>query len=213
MAFPNMFGNIGGKQFGQVASPAPYRKGSSPARTDIRFYQERAGQAESMDKVIGTTSAPSSAHQLTGFTADGYAIWEKQAAPAPSGGGGGGGGGAPAPAPGPDYAAQIAALNKQAADYRKQAEEIIAQGQAKVKELEDADLQRQKATELQNRLAIQSAANQARGQAAASLQIRPAGQTSATGGTEGFKRRANQFGMTRRSASTGPVNPYEQVNV
>ena len=161
----------------------------------------------------GLSIAPGPGKAVVAYSKSGVPIYgEVQAAPS-GGGGGGGGAPAPAPAPGPDYAAQITALNQQAADYRKQAEEIIAQGQAKVKELEDADLQRQKAAELQNRLAIQSAANQARGQMGANLQIQPAGQIPATAGTEGFKRRANQFGMTRRSASTGPVNPYEQVNV
>ena len=132
---------------------------------------------------------------------------------------------APAPAPAPaapaaptvDYSAQIADLTKQSQEYRKQAEDIIAQGQAKIKELEDADLQRQKATELQQRLSIQaaaqSAANAARGGSAANLRIQPASQTAQMGGTQGFVRRANQFGMTRRSGSAGPVNPYEQVNV
>ena len=204
----------GGPSFGRVAPAAPARRGSTPVRVDTRYYQERAPLLKNMDKVVGTTSAPSDQHVLTGFQ-DGYAVWEKQAAPAPQQS-------APAPAPAPaaptvDYAAQIADLEKQAADYRKQAEDIIAQGQAKVKELEDADLQRQKAAELQQRLAIQasaqSAANAARGGSAANLRIQPASQTAQMGGTQGFVRRSNQFGITRRSASTGPVNPYEQVNV
>ena len=131
----------------------------------------------------------------------------QQSAPAPSGGGGGGGGGAPAP----NYAAQIAALNQQAADYRKQAEEIIAQGQAKVKELEDADLQRQKAAELQNRLAIQATASKARGQMGAQLKIAPASPTASTAGTAAFKRRRDQMRIVPIQTTAGINVPSGSV--
>ena len=131
---------------------------------------------------------------------------QQQAAPAP----------APAPAPsGPSPQQQLAdaQLTKESEAYRKEATAAIEAGKLRIQQLEDEDLQRQKAAELQQRLAIQSAANVARGQAAGNLRIQPASQTAQMGGTQGFVRRANQFGMTRRSGSAGPVNPYEQVNV
>ena len=121
---------------------------------------------------------------------------QQQAAPAPSGGGGGGG---------PDYASQIQALNEQAQTYRTQAEQIIAQGEAKVKELENADLQRQKAAELQNRLAIQAQTSQARGQAAPNLRIAQASQPPQTAGTQAFKRRDKM--------SLAPIQSTAGINV
>ena len=100
MSRASMYARYGGQRFGRVAPVVNTRRGAPVTRTDVRYYQERAGQAQSMQKVIGTTSAPSSSHQLTGFTPDGYAIWEKQAAPAPAPSGGGGGGGTPGDAGG-----------------------------------------------------------------------------------------------------------------
>ena len=94
MARYNRYTMSGGQRFGRVAPVVNTRRGAPVTRTDVRYYQERAGQAQSMQKVIGTTSAPSSDHQLSGFTADGYAIWEKKPAPAPQQS-------APAPAPAP----------------------------------------------------------------------------------------------------------------
>ena len=208
MSRASMYARYGGQQFGRVAPSQPYSRARPVPRTNVRYYQERAGQAQSMQKVIGTTSAPSSSHQLTGFTPDGYAIWEKQAAPAPAPAPAPS---RPAPAPAPDYSAQIKELNEQAAAYRKQAEEIIAQGEAKVKELEDADLQRQKATELQNRLAIQSAASKARGQAQASLKIAPASQTAQTAGTQAFKRRGDRMRLAPIQTTAGINVPSGSV--
>jgi hypothetical protein len=208
MSRASMYARYGGQSFGRVAPVQQYRRGSSPVRTDVRYYQERAGQAQHMQKVIGTTSAPSSDHQLSGFTADGYAIWEKKPAPAPAPAPAPS---RPAPAPAPDYSAQIKELNEQAAAYRKQAEEIIAQGEAKVKELEDADLQRQKATELQNRLAIQAASSQARGQAQASLKIAPASQTAQTAGTAAFKRRGDRMRLAPIQTTAGINVPSGSV--
>ena len=176
----------GGRQFGQTAPAQRNARGQIVGpRTDVRYYQERAGQAASMQKVIGTTSAPSSDHQLSGFTPDGYAIWEKKPAPAPAPSGGGGGGGSPSPS----QQMAIAQLTAESEKYRTQAEETIAKGRARISELEDEELQRQRATELQNRLAIQAQASQARGAQRAALQIAPAYQTARTAGTQAFKRR------------------------
>lgn len=101
---------------------------------------------------------------------------------------------APAPAPAPPPPAptpdpRIAELTKESEAYRAQAEEQIAAGQARVAELENEELQRQRAAELQNRLAIQSAASKARGQMGAQLKIAAASPTSKTAGTAAFKRR------------------------
>ena len=198
----------GGQTFGRVAPVVNTRRGSTPTRTDVRYYQERAGQAQNMQKVIGTTSAPSSDHQLSGFTSDGYAIWEKKPAPtpAPSGGGGGGGG-----APSPSQQMAIASLTKESEAYRQQAEQTIAEGQARIAELEDEELQRQRATELQNRLAIQAQASQARGAQRASLQIAPASQTSRTAGTQAFRRRRDQFRLAPIQTTAGVNVPTGSV--
>ncbi len=207
MSRASMYARYGGQSFGRVAPAQQYRRGSTPVRTDVRYYQERAGQAQSMQKVIGTTSAPSSSHQLTGFTPDGYAIWEKQAAPAPapSGGGGGGGGGGNA------AAQQLAQLTAQSEAYRKEAESAIEAGKLRIAQLEDEELQRQKATELQNRLAIQSAASKARGQAQASLKIAPASQTAQTAGTAAFKRRGDRMRLAPIQTTAGINVPSGSV--
>jgi len=199
--------SYGGQTFGRVAPVVNTRRGAPVVRTDVRYYQERAGQAQSMDKVIGTTSAPSSAHRLTGFTADGYAIWEKQAtpapapAPAPS----------PAPAPAPAQSQAVAQLTKESEAYRAAAEKTIAEGKARVAELENVELQRQKAAELQNRLAIQAQTSQARGAAQASLKIAPASQTAQTAGTQAFKRRRDQMRLVPIQSTAGINAPASNV--
>ena len=197
-------------------SPAAASAGGFLGAIANKIQQQEIKSVTNQAVNPGLSIAPGPGKAVVAYSKNGVPIYgeiQAQAAPAPSGGGGGGGYGGG----GPDYAAQIADLTKQSQEYRKQAEDIIAQGQAKIKELEDADLQRQKASELQQRLSIQaaaqSAANAARGGSAANLRIQPASQTAQMGGTQGFVRRANQFGMTRRSGSAGPVNPYEQVNV
>ena len=207
MARYNRYTMSGGQQFGRVAPVVNTRRGAPVTRTDVRYYQERAGQAQSMQKVVGTTSAPSSSHQLTGFTADGYAIWEKQAAPAPapSGGGGGGGGGGNA------AAQQLAQLTAQSEAYRKEAESALEAGKLRIAQLEDEELQRQKAAELQNRLAIQSAASKARGQAQASLKIAPASQTAQTAGTAAFKRRGDRMRLAPIQTTAGINVPSGSV--
>jgi hypothetical protein len=207
MSRASMYARYGGQQFGRVAPSQPYSRARPIPRTDVRYYQERAGQAQSMQKVIGTTSAPSSSHQLTGFTADGYAIWEKQAAPAPapSGGGGGGGGGGNA------AAQQLAQLTAQSEAYRKESTAALEAGKLRIAQLEDEELQRQKATELQNRLAIQSAASTARGQMGAQLKIAPASQTASTAGTAAFKRRGDRMRLAPIQTTAGINVPSGSV--
>ena len=196
--------NVGGQNFGQVApSRMTNHAGRSIpnlTRTDLQYFKDRAGQASSMQTFIGTTSAPSSAHQLSGFTPEGYAIWTKQAAPAS----------APAPAaPAPvikEKEEQIAKLTAQSEAYRKQSNEQLSAAQLKISQLEDEDLQRQKAAELQNRLSIQAAASQARGQAGAQLKIQGASPTTQTAGTSAFKRRRDQFRVS-------PIQTTSNINV
>ena len=209
MSRASMYAKYGGQSFGRVATVMNTRRGAPVTRTDVRYYQERAGQAQSMQKVVGTTSAPSSSHQLTGFTPDGYAIWEKQAAPAPapSGGGGGGGGGGGSNA----AAQQLAELTAQSQAYRKEAEDALAAGRLRIQQLEDEELQRQKATELQNRLAIQSAASTARGQMGAQLKIAPASQTAQTAGTAAFKRRGDRMRLAPIQTTAGINVPSGSV--
>ena len=139
---------------------------------------------------------------------DGVPIYgQVQAAPAPQQS-------RPAPAPAPSGpSARELQITKEAEAYRKAAEEKLALADQTIAKFSDAQEQQRLAAELQNRLAIQAQASQARGAAQANLKIAPASQTAQTAGTQGFVRRSNQFGITRRSTSTGPVNPYEQVNV
>ena len=76
--------------------------------------------------------------------------------------------------------------------YQTQAEATIEAGRMQIAALEDERTQRQAATELQQRLAIQAGASQARGGAAANLKIAPGGDTASTAGTQAFKRRPRQ---------------------
>ena len=188
--------------------PPIRRGGKTFARGTPRYFLERAGQAQHMQKVVGTTSAPSSEHRLTGFQ-NGLPVYEKQAAPtpapAPSGGGGGGG------SPSPSQQMAIAQLTAESERYRTQAEDTIAKGQARIAELENEELQRQRATELQNRLAIQAQASQARGAQRAALQIAPASQTSRTAGTQAFRRRRDQFRLAPIQTTAGVNVPTGSV--
>ena len=209
MSRASQYAMYGGQSFGRVAPSQPYSRARPVVRTDVRYYQERAGQAQSMDKVIGTTSAPSSAHQLTGFTPDGYAIWQKQAAPAPApsgGGGGGGGGGAPSgPSP------RELQITKEAEAYRKATEEKLALADQTISKLSDEQEQRRLAAELQNRLAIQAQTSKARGSAQASLKIAPASQTAQTAGTQAFKRRRDQMRLAPIQTTAGINAPASSV--
>ena len=76
--------------------------------------------------------------------------------------------------------------------YQAQAEATIEAGRMQIAALEDERAQREAATALQQRLAIQGAASKARGGAEASLKIAPSGETSSTAGTQSFKRRPRQ---------------------
>ena len=126
----------------------------------------------------------------------------QQPAPAPA---------AAAPPPTPTQNLQIAKLTEQSEAYRKQAEQSIAEGQSRIAELENEELQRQKATELQNRLAIQSASSQARGAAQANLKIGAASDTSRTAGTSAFKRRRDQMRLAPIQSTAGVNVPANSV--
>jgi len=118
---------------------------------------------------------------------------------------------APAPAPAPTQNLQIAKLTEQSEAYRKQAEQSIAEGQSRIAELENEELQRQKATELQNRLAIQAASSQARGATQANLKIGAASDTSRTAGTSAFKRRRDQMRLAPIQSTAGINAPASSV--
>ena len=138
---------------------------------------------------------------------DGVPIYgQVQAAPAPSGGGGGGGGGG-----GNAAAQQLAELTSQSQAYRKEAEAAIEAGRLQISQLQDQELQRQKAAELQNRLAIQAQTSQARGAAQASLKIAPASQTAQTAGTQAFKRRRDQMRLAPIQSTAGINAPASSV--
>lgn len=143
--------------------------------------------------------------QLYGSTpkTPGFAILRKQGSgqPAP----------AAAPPPAPTQNLQIAKLTQESEAYRKQAEQTIAEGQARVAELENQELQRQRAAELQNRLAIQAQTSQARGAAQASLKIGAASDTSRTAGTAAFKRRRDQMRLAPIQTTAGINAPASSV--
>ena len=130
-----------------------------------------------------------------------------QAAPAPSGGGGGGGGGGGSSA----AAQQLAELTSQSQAYRKEAEAAIEAGKLQISQLQDQELQQQRAAELQNRLAIQAQTSQARGAAQASLKIAPASQTAQTAGTQAFKRRRDQMRLAPIQSTAGINAPASSV--
>ena len=131
---------------------------------------------------------------------------QQQAAPAPQQSAP-----APAPAPSPAQSQAIAQLTKESEAYRAEAEKTIAAGKARVAELENVELQRQKAAELQNRLAIQAQSSQARGAAQASLKIAPASQTAQTAGTQAFKRRRDQMRLAPIQSTAGINAPASSV--
>jgi hypothetical protein len=94
--------------------------------------------------------------------------------------------------------------------YQTQAEATIEAGRMQIAALEDERAQRQAATELQQRLAIQAGASQARGGAAASLKIAPGGDTARTAGTQSFKRRPRQR-LTPIQSTAGINAPANSV--
>jgi hypothetical protein len=118
---------------------------------------------------------------------------------------------APAPAKAPAADNQLAELTAQSQAYRKEAESALEAGRLRISQLEDEDLQRQKATELQNRLAIQAASSQARGQAQASLKIAPGSQTSQTAGTQAFKRRRDRMSIAPIQSTAGINAPSGNI--
>ena len=130
-----------------------------------------------------------------------------QAAPAPSGGGGGGGGCGGSSA----AAQQLSELTSQSQAYRKEAEAAIEAGRLQISQLQDQELQQQRAAELQNRLAIQAQTSQARGAAQASLKIAPASQTAQTAGTQAFKRRRDQMRLAPIQTTAGINAPASSV--
>ena len=162
------------------------------------------GEVPKGKKLIGTEYLPavSPARNRRGRPAQTLYIFgdaPQQAAPAP------------APAPAPTQNLQIAKLTEQSEAYRKQAEQSIAEGQSRIAELENEELQRQKATELQNRLAIQAASSQARGATQANLKIGAASDTSRTAGTSAFKRRRDQMRLAPIQSTAGINAPASSV--
>jgi len=156
-------------------------------------------------ELIGYRPGAPASGRARGLAAEaqpGFAILRKQ------------GSGQPAPAaapPTPTQNLQIAKLTEQSEAYRKQAEQSIAEGQSRIAELENEDLQRQRATELQNRLAIQAASSQARGATQANLKIGAASDTSRTAGTSAFKRRRDQMRIAPIQSTAGINAPASSV--
>jgi len=139
-------------RFAPIA-PNPYLGQRNAPRTSssvLRYYQERQPHLKNMDKVIGTTTAPSAQHQFAGTTPDGYAIWKKvEPAPAP----------APAPAPRPAPApAPVAKLqiSDEAKAYRAESERILKEAQDLRTKFTQEEEQAKAARELQQKLFIES---------------------------------------------------------
>lgn len=89
--------------------------------------------------------------------------------------------------------------------YQAQAEATIEAGRMQIQALEDERAQREAATALQKRLAIQAGSSQARGGAAPSLTIAQAAPTESTAGTQAFKRR-------RRGMKLAPIQSTAGIN-
>ena len=193
----------GGHTFGKVGPTQPSRRGQPVRQTDVRFFQERGPHLKNMEKVVGTTSAPSSDHRLTGFTPDGYAIWEKQATPTPP----------PAPAPAPAAPAssspQQLQITAEAKKYREESEAKLAEAQTLLDNFKIEQNKAAEAKKLQEQMAIRAqgalASNLATSQRKPSLQLSPASQTPQTAGTQPFKRRRLQV-MTPGSQVTSGLN-------
>ena len=90
--------------------------------------------------------------------------------------------------------------------YQAQAEATIEAGRLQVAALEDEKAQRLAASELQQKLAIQSRASEARGGAAASLKIQQPAASESTAGTSAFKRRG-------RRVQLAPIQSTAGINV
>ena len=195
-----------GGTFGRVAPVQRNARGQALARTDVRYYAERKPLLKNMQKVVGTTSAPSSDHQLSGFTPDGYAIWEKKPAPAPAPQRS-----APAPAPAPSGpSARELQITKEAEAYREATEKQLAEADKTIALLKDEGEQRRLAAELQNRLQIQAQASARRGQQQASMKIGSAA-TPRTAGTQAFRRRRDQFRLAPIQTTAGVNVPTGSV--
>ena len=115
---------------------------------------------------------------------------------------------APSPAPSPEVK-----INKESERLRAEAEEKLAQAETELAAMKDEELQAQKAKELQQRLAITSAANVARGQMQANLQIAPASQAPRTAGTQAFKIRKQRAPMKSAYGSRVNVGQSSTLNV
>ena len=98
---------------------------------------------------------------------------------------------------------QQAMLTQQAEAYRKQAEATIEAGRLQIQELQNQRAQQQAATELQQRLAIQSQVSKARGGQQAALQIAPSAPTESTAGTAAFKRRGRRMQLAPIQTTAG----------
>ena len=193
-------------EFGRISTAhVGQRNVPKTSSEKLRYYKERQPQLANMAEVIGTTTAPSDQHQFAGMTADGYAIWKKvEPAPAPP----------PPPPPAPAAPPPPPApspLQIQYDTYRQQADQALAEAQAKAARLESEEYQRKQAAELQNRLAIQSQASKERGAAAATLKIAPDSQTSQTAGTSAFKRRRDQTTLAPIQTTAGINAPARSV--
>ena len=182
-------GYFGGIRFNDPATAAAYQKGEGYYTTMPGIDPNQPGWGNLVPagyelvgykapKVSGTFRSTNRA-PIPGTS---FAILKKQGSPqsAP----------APAPAPAPNPAVQqLAELTAQSQTYRKEAEKKLTAADLRIKELEDEDLQAQKARDLQQRMQIVSAANQAMSQRQANLQIAPATKLPTIGGTQQFKRR------------------------
>ena len=107
--------------------------------------------------------------------------------------------------------AQQLMITQQAEAYRKQTEATIQAAQLQIKGFEEREERQRQATELQQRLAIQAGASQARGGAQASLKIAQAAPTEMTAGTQAFRRRARVKQLPSLQTTAGINAPASSV--
>ena len=186
------FTGEGGTQYKTVSGVDPNQPG----------WGQRVEPGWELVGYMGGAPATGRARGLSPIAQPGYAVLQKQGTEAK----------APADAaPSPAAQLQIAELTEQSQRYRTESEQQLAAANTKIAELSNEELQRQKATELQNRLAIQAASSQARGQAQANLRIAPGSQTSQTAGTSAFKRRRDQYRLSPIQSTAGINVPSGSV--
>jgi len=136
-----------------------------------------------------------------------YYKWNEQAAPAA----------APAPAPAAPPAPLMPQISEASKKYRAETDARIATLDKKMADFNASEAAATKAREIAEQTRVRNfaiqTANQSRSGQTANLQIQPASSTPKTAGTQPFKRRRDQFKITKPAYSGLSVSQSGMVNV